>query len=231
MIVEWCTDGSENILRAQELGIKRMELCGALEVGGITPSVGTLKKARSLFSGEIFIMIRPAAGSFTVNDLMLKMMLDEIEWAAAEGVEGVVFGALTEHNEIDQFATDKLLSKAKEYNLQTTFHRAIDLTNNPAESAAYLAQLGFDYILSSGGKPKAEAGIDMLKKMNEAIQGFDTVLLAGSGVSSSNAAKFKASGLSAIHFTARKVTASMPLNMGCSFELDEEKILQIMQQV
>ncbi|MEO0403310.1 MAG: copper homeostasis protein CutC [Bacteroidota bacterium] len=229
MIVEWCTDGSEDIRRAQDLGINRMELCGALEVGGITPPLGVLRKARAQFDGAIFVMIRPKAGAFSVDPSTLKMMLEEIQWAANEGADGVVFGALTKEYRVDQEITKQLIQLAQDHGLKTTFHRAIDLTVDPENEASIVSRLGADFILSSGGKNKAEEGIDTLLKMHNSLS--NSILIAGSGVSSSNALKFKNAGLSGIHFTARKVIESLPLNMGSEFELDDEKIQEILASI
>ena len=42
--IEICTNGYQSVINAQENGADCAELCESLEVGGVTPSYGTLKK-------------------------------------------------------------------------------------------------------------------------------------------------------------------------------------------
>ncbi|MGB1032980.1 MAG: copper homeostasis protein CutC, partial [Flavobacteriales bacterium] len=165
MIFEWCTDGFEGVGHAEELGVKRIELCGALEIGGITPAESLVKTVREEFQGEIFVMIRPRGGDFSYSIREIELMKEDIRMCARHGVEGVVFGLLTSENTIKIDSTKVLTELAHELGLKVTFHRAIDFTSDPISAFRDVKELGVDYVLSSGGEHSALEGIETLAQM------------------------------------------------------------------
>lgn len=58
-------DCLESIRNAVDGGAKRLELCNALSEGGLTPSIGLAKLAKSITTIPIFAMIRIRGGNFT----------------------------------------------------------------------------------------------------------------------------------------------------------------------
>jgi copper homeostasis protein len=54
--------------------------------------------------------------------------------------------------------------------MSTTFHRAIDECNNIQEAMNDIVSLGFNRVLTSGGKSNALEGIKVLKSLQEEYQ-------------------------------------------------------------
>jgi copper homeostasis protein len=111
------------------------------------------------------------------------MMCSDIELIKNLGYEGVVIGALTENGDLD-VEKIKAMMKAGE-GMKFTFHRAIDACNNPLEALQILVDLGFDKVLTSGCKPKAVDGVEMIAKMQQQF-GDRIKIMAGGGVNINN---------------------------------------------
>ena len=181
--IEICTNGYQSVINAQENGAHCAELCESLEVGGVTPSYGTLKKVASDMKIPVRVLIRPRSGNYIYNDAELEMMCLDIKLIKELGYEGVVIGALNENGDLD-VPKIKAMMKAGE-GMKFTFHRAIDACNNPLDALKTLVELGFDKVLTSGCKPKAIDGIDMIRKMQEQY-GDKIKIMAGGGVNINN---------------------------------------------
>lgn len=184
--IEICTNGYQSVINAQNNGAHCAELCESLEVGGVTPSYGTLKKVASDMKIPVRVLIRPRSGNYIYNDDELEMMCTDIALIQELGYEGVVIGALDEKGNLD-VEKIKAMMKAGE-GMKFTFHRAIDACNNPLEALATLVDLGFDKVLTSGCRPKAVDGIDMIRQMQEKF-GDKIRIMAGGGVNVGNVMK------------------------------------------
>lgn len=215
MDFEVCIDSIDGAKLAEKYGAKRVELCAALSEGGITPSAGMIEACVNATSNtEVFVMIRPRAGHFHYSRSEIAIMLRDIEAVHQLGANGVVFGCLNENQEIDLQANMTLLEKAFELKMGTTFHRAIDLTKDPAEALVHLIHLGFDRVLTSAGKTRAIVGLPMLQRMKEQA-GQQIEIMAGSGVNSQNVRHFQDAKLDAVHFTTHQLNpTSLALDMG-----------------
>ena len=230
MEVEVCIEKMETALVADKYGATRVELCSALDLGGLTPSAGMVKSCVDNCNLQVFVMIRPKQGGFVYNQNEIEIMYEDIISAAASGANGVVFGCLTNDFNIDIIQNRKLVKLAKSLNLGLTFHRAFDFVIDMDIALEQIIELGFDRILTSGGAKTAFEGKDqigrLLKKSNNRIE-----IMAGSGVSAQNCNSFKKMGVDAIHFTARKqLNPDDLLNMGIEYVPDEIKIKDIMLQ-
>ncbi|MBE6336595.1 MAG: copper homeostasis protein CutC [Lentimicrobiaceae bacterium] len=181
--IEICTNGYQSVINAQENGAHCAELCESLEVGGVTPSYGTLKKVAADMKIPVRVLIRPRSGNYIYNEAELEMMCLDIQLVKQLGYEGVVIGALNKNGDLD-VEKIKIMMKAGE-GMKFTFHRAIDACNNPLEALATLVELGFDKVLTSGCKPKAIDGVGMIRQMQEKY-GDIIKIMAGGGININN---------------------------------------------
>lgn len=226
---ELCTDSLEGALIATKYGLKRIELCSALSVGGLTPSFGLISECVNNTSVEVHVMIRHKEGGFiySLNDLEI-MKADIIEVNKA-GAKGVVFGILNEKYEVSAF-NKELVDLSKSLKLEVTFHRAFDVVTDFKKAIEQLINYGFDRLLTSGLQLTAEEGLDVISYL-QSNYGHQIQIMAGSGINSLNALKIASSGINNIHFTARKPLISKDnFSMGEDYQMDEEKIKAIISQ-
>ncbi|WP_158684728.1 copper homeostasis protein CutC [Pseudoalteromonas sp. T1lg48] len=173
-------------------GVQRIELCANMAEGGTTPSTRAIALAAELMSSntELLVMIRPTARSFVVDSSTLKLMLNDIDTAAAHGATGVVFGALTKSGEVDLRVLEALVQRAKQFNLKCTFHRAFDAIDNQFSALDTLLSLQVDRVLSSGTPWQsgltATAGIKRLQALLAHANG-RLEMVVGGGVTPQNA--------------------------------------------
>ncbi len=178
MIKEACVETLEEAILAEKRGANRIELCADLASDGLTPSVELMQKTCSILNIPVMVMIRPRAGGFVYSEEEILKMKSEIDAAKNAGAAGVVFGLLTSENQIDEKNTAILAEYAQP--LPVTFHKAIDVLENPVKGAEVLSKInGITRILTSGGKPTAKEGKDILLKMMEVTNGKITILVAG----------------------------------------------------
>lgn len=203
---EICANSVESCLAAQEGGADRVELCAAIPEGGTTPSYGEIKLARKLLTKtKLHVIIRPRGGDFLYTPLELERMEEDIRICRELGVDGVVFGCLTEEGEIDREANRRLVELARP--MSVTFHRAFDRTADPMKALEDIISLGCNRILTSGQQPKAIDGISLLAQLEKKLKEYPLPpiqLLAGSGVNEENIRQiFDATGIHEYHFSAR----------------------------
>ena len=227
MIFEICADSYQAVVLAKKYKVKRIELCSALSLGGLTPSLGLIEKCLAFPEVEIHVMVRPKEGGFVYNADDIEVMENDIISSAEVGAKGVVFGCLTKDNEID-IKQNKLLYKlATSLGLEVTFHRAFDYCNDPIKSLEELVSIGFDRVLSSGQATIAEEGIPVLTTMHTESKG-RIEIMAGGGVNTSNVLDIAKSGVDALHFTIHhKTSVDQNLGMGSSSEMNEQKLKSI----
>ena len=203
---EICANSVESCLAAQEGGADRVELCAGIPEGGTTPSYGEIKLARKLLTKtKLHVIIRPRGGDFLYTPLELERMEEDIRICRELGVDGVVFGCLTEEGEIDREANRRLVELARP--MSVTFHRAFDRTADPMKALEDIISLGCNRILTSGQQPKAIDGISLLAQLEKKLKESPLPpiqLLAGSGVNEENIRQiFDATGIHEYHFSAR----------------------------
>ncbi len=178
MIKEACVETLEEALIAEKQGADRIELCADLKNDGLTPDVELMQKACISLKIPVMVMIRPRAGNFVYSDLEIIQMKHEIDQAKKAGAAGIVLGLLTPENNVDEKNTQLLAEYASP--LPVTFHKAIDVMENPVKGAEVLKRItGIKRVLTSGGKVTAKEGSETIKKMMEAAGDKLVILVAG----------------------------------------------------
>lgn len=195
MLIEVCAATPASIAAAVAGGAGRIELCSALELGGLTPSAGLMRQAAAC-GVPVFAMIRPRAGDFCWSAAELDLMCDDIATARAAGMAGVVLGASRPDGRLHRAALARMVDAVGDMGL--TLHRCFDLTPDRAEAVEMAVSLGFHRILTSGHALRAEDGLAALAEVQRLAAGRLSVM-AGSGVTAANAARFTALGLRELH--------------------------------
>ena len=229
MNFEICTDSLEGAIAAGKYGAKRIELCAALSVGGLTPNLGLIQQCVEKADVEVHVMIRHKEGDFNYEPDDLELMKVDIEAAKRVGAHGVVFGILDENYEVS-YLNRELIAFAKTLHLEVTFHRAFDFVKDYHKAIEKIIEFGADRLLTSGLKPTAEEGLDVINELQNQYGNYIQIM-AGSGVSASNALKIAGSGVNNLHFTARKsANKAVELSMGERLVVDFEKMETIISQ-
>ncbi|QLB12197.1 copper homeostasis protein [Bisgaardia hudsonensis] len=184
MKIEVCIDNIESLFIAQQAGADRIELCGSLALGGVTPPYSLIESAVKNSTIPINLMIRPRAGDFLFNQYEIDMMIADIQMGKSLGVSGVVIGTLTKNAEIDLAILEKLIDSA--YNLDITFHRAFDLCKNPHVALEQLIQSSCKRILTSGQANNAYSGREMITALVKQADNRISIM-AGAGINIKNA--------------------------------------------
>ena len=149
MNFEVCTDSLNGAIAAQKNGVKRIELCSGLSVGGLTPSFGLIQQCVEKSNIEVHVMIRHREGDFIYTNKEVELMKIDVELAKKAGAHGVVFGVLNEENEISELNLE-LVQLSKTLNLEVTFHRAFDFVEDAKKEIEKLIEMDFDSVLTSG---------------------------------------------------------------------------------
>ena len=150
---------------------------------------------------RLSVMIRPRGGDFLYTDDEVALMAEEIRLAREYGADGVVFGLLTPAGEVDETRTAQLVREAE--GMEVTFHRAFDMTRDSRQALEAVIRTGCRRVLTSGGRNTAQEGIGTLRALAAQAAGRIEVM-AGSGVGPSNARLLAATGVDALHFSARR---------------------------
>ncbi len=182
-LIEICLESATSVLRAQEGGADRVELCSDLFEGGCTPSVGTFRVAKRLAGIPINVMIRPRGGDFCYSDDEFAVMMEDVKVFKAEGANAVVFGILTPDGEIDMERSARVIEAARP--MKVTFHRAFDMTRDAFGALEKLVRLGVDRVLSSGQEATVAEGADLLAELVKRAAG-RIIVMPGCGISERN---------------------------------------------
>lgn len=183
-ILEATVDSLTSARAAIAGGADRLELCGALAVGGITPYGELLKQIRGESDIEIRCLIRPRGGDFLYTKEEILMMAEQIENLRGLGSNGFVIGCLTPEGDLDAEAMEPLLEAAK--GCTVSLHRCIDVSRDPYKTYLDAQKLGIDTVLTSGAAGNCLLGLETIEKLltlRDAKQGPE--VLIGCGVNAS----------------------------------------------
>ncbi len=205
-MLEICAFNLPAALAAQRAGADRIEFCAAPEEGGVTPSAGLIRAARELLRIPLYPIIRPREGDFLYSAEEFGVMMRDIALCKEIGCDGVVIGMLLADGRVDRPRCARLVETA--YPLEVTFHRAFDRAADPFEALETIIGIGCERILTSGQRPVAMEGAELLRELVRQADG-RLVIMPGSGVRSGNVAELAArTGAVEFHTSARVRGAS-----------------------
>lgn len=189
-----------DIEAAQAGGADRIELITGIAEGGLTPSMALIEQAVQVSTIPVRVMIRPHARSFHYDQEDMRTIIRDVELARDAGVEAIVFGALSAEGEVDEEALRQVLAAAGP--MKMTFHRAIDEAADIWKALeTVLKYESITDILTSGGAPRADQAMEVIRRMHEAASQRGVQILAGSGLHLENAAAFiQHTGVHRVHF-------------------------------
>lgn len=202
ILVEICCGSIDDAIEAERGGADRVELCSALFLGGLSPSIGTIQEAKHRLKIPVMVMVRPRGGGFCYTEAEMATMERDVEAALAHGADGVVFGILREDGKIDVDRCAKLRKLIGKR--QAVFHRAFDVTPDAFEGLEQLVDLGITRVLTSGQKDSVPEGADLIRRLMERAAG-RIEILPGGGIKPYNLKEvIERTGCRQVHLTAWK---------------------------
>lgn len=200
ILVEVAVDSLAGAEAAAAAGAARLELCQALELGGLTPSLGLLQAVKAAVRLPVFAMVRPRGGDFLYERGEFATMLRDVVTLRAHGADGIVSGVATAAGALDR---DRL----RELRLATgaapfTCHRVFDLCADARAALDLLIELGVPRVLTSGQAASAPDGAAAIRRL--VTQAADRIMvMAGAGVRDTNVrALVAAAGVREVHLSA-----------------------------
>lgn len=197
ILIEAACASVADCVEAEAAGADRLELCSALVVGGLTPSIGVFEAARARTTRPIVCMVRPRAGAFHYDPAELDAMRRDIDAFRAAGAQGVVFGVLSETGAVDVARLGELVERAGP--LETVFHRALDVVRDADEALDALMAAGVTRVLTSGQARTALEGAPCIRRLVARAAG-RIEILPGGGIRAGNLVRvLEATGVMAVH--------------------------------
>lgn len=176
VLLEVCVDNATGLGAAIAGGADRIELCAALDVGGLTPSAGFMALAATC-GVPVMPLIRPRSGGFVYSAAEITVMLADITSARRAGMAGVVIGAAQADGRLDLAALSRMVAAAEGMSL--TLHRVFDMVPDFPEALEQAIALGFHRILTSGGATSVTTGAAMLGALYTQAAGRITIMPGG----------------------------------------------------
>lgn len=228
MILEVCVDSVESAVNAEVGGADRLELCGDLIVGGITPSLALYERIREKVNIPIHVLLRPRFGDFLCSEEEMEVLVRQAKSFAEAGADNLVIGCLTPDGKLDLEAMKRIIDAAN--GTPINLHRAFDMCRDLDEALEDAKKLGIVSILTSGGYASAKEGAKVLDELKKNAGTID--IMAGAGMNAQNI-KFmlNTTSLTSFHMSGKKTLQSKMeyrnprVNMGLP-TLSEYEIIQ-----
>jgi copper homeostasis protein len=175
--LEVCVETVADAVAAEAGGADRLELCSALDVGGLTPSVNRFRQVRAAVRLPVVVMIRPRPGDFAYTLVDLDEMIRGVVAFHPLHPDGFVFGAVTPDGRVDR-DTSAILREVCGA-IPAVFHRAFDEVEDKAAGLEEVIRLGFTRVLTSGGPGPVPEHLPGLRRLVEQAGGRIQVMPGG----------------------------------------------------
>ena len=200
ILLEICCGSTEDAVEADRGGADRVELCAALFLGGLTPSIGSLIEAKLRLKISVMAMARPRQAGFCYSATEFAVMERDADLMLEHGADGIVFGILNSDGTVDTGRSRMIRNRIGKR--QAVFHRAFDVTPDPFRALDELIDLGITRVLTSGQRNGASQGSALIKQLIDRAQGRIEVL-PGAGIGLNNVRDLVlATGCTQVHMTA-----------------------------
>lgn len=202
--VEICTPSRASAVAAKEGGAQRVELCRDLECGGLTPADDDIEYCIKELGLRTHVLVRPRPGDFCYSPAEVAEIEQTILRCKKLGAHAVVIGFLTADGKVDVELTRRMVQLADP--MEVTFHRAFDESGqDPIEALKAVASCGCTRLLTSGQRPTAAEGADVIRRL---VGATNVKILAGSGVTPSNVRELiEKTGVIEVHGSCKTVMA------------------------
>ncbi|MFC4386657.1 copper homeostasis protein CutC [Gracilibacillus marinus] len=186
-MIEAIVENVEDAVKAEAAGIDRLELVSSIDRDGLTPTIAVTKQIIEQVTIPVQVMIRPHDNGFCNSDRDVEEILKSMEEMFEIGATRFVVGGLKEDFSIDDKLIEKIIAHYPSVNL--TFHRAIDFAVDIKQAYHTLSMYkdNIKRILTSGGAPNCEEGMDTLQELvqlSEETNG--PIIMPGAGISPTN---------------------------------------------
>lgn len=225
MLLEIAAGSVEDCVAAATGGADRVELNSALQLGGLTPSLGTLLEVKQRTALPVIAMVRPRPGGFCYSPTEFDTMLRDAELLLTHGADGLAMGILHEDGRLDHARLASFIAHARGIapGCALVFHRAFDVAPAPFDTLEALVELGMTRILTSGQAARAAEGAPLIRALVERADGRLDILPAA-GIRLGNvAALLTATGCTQIHasLSAWRTDRSAGANPAVNFNAAE----------
>jgi copper homeostasis protein len=219
---------------AARLPVDRIELCAALALGGLTPSLAFIETAAETPGiPPVHVLVRPRPGGFEHDPDEAELIVRDVRHALAAGAHGVVVGAVRD-GRVDVDLLKRVIDAAE--GADVTFHRAFDTVGDPAAALDVLAELGVRRVLTSAGADTVAEALPALTALVTAAGG-RIEIMAGGGVRPESVADLVRTGVAAVHASAKRAVAdtvavglgtAAPAGAPSRETTDEEQVTRIL---
>ena len=225
--IEICIGNLDDALTASSYPIDRIELNSALELGGLTPSLETLKYLRQHIDTKICCMVRPRGGDFHYTENEFEVMLKDAKNLLENKADGIVFGFLHEDRTIDIDKTKQMSDLIHSYGKEAVFHKAFDEIDDLDKACQQLIDCKIDRILTSGKAvyPDILKGCETINELHHKY-GDRLQFLPGGGVRIGNIKEvISTAATGQVHMTSKKN------NPGNYLELDTIQLEEMLKRI
>lgn len=182
--------------RAEAGGADRVEVCGSLEDGGMSPTPQLVAQVRRATSIQVRVMVRLREGFGTDGGEAIRLRGLMTSYADA-GADGMVLGFLNGLGDVDAAVCAELVGDGT---WPWTFHRAVDACLDADRAWAALATLPrLDQVLTAGSARDVEHGLPDLLARAKSDPWSASVMMAGGGLHPDHVPWLARAGVRAFH--------------------------------
>lgn len=182
--------------RAEAGGADRVEVCGTLEDGGMSPTPQLVAQVRRATSIQVRVMVRLREGFGTDGGEAIRLRGLMASYADA-GADGMVLGFLNGLGDVDAAVCAELVGDGT---WPWTFHRAVDACLDADRAWAALATLPrLDQVLTAGSARDVEHGLPDLLARAKSDPWSASVMMAGGGLHPDHVPWLARAGVRAFH--------------------------------